>query len=431
MTQTVLNFPNISSSKGCVLSHALAEEDPDNFGLLYTNKTQEMTNIFKNVCDECLLAKFGLRENSLKNSLENYPNCSSSFFNKSNSREIYEGPYLQACNVTNNSNNTADCVFPRNTVIIPCGQLLVDIMMSDFETLFNHSSIVPGYNLNMGVDDDTYGTINPYIYNYFRQIFYKIVCGEKKFQVKEANNLVDQICEQMKSTNKHRFSFVYRSEILKMGNIIIPTALFSVYVAKGQICLVNRDKQLKYNVSKYQTRTPDDLSQDKCTELKLVLKSHVKDIPHIQPLQIQKANSMAKTMMLPIRDEMIKNKQYLKNIFGDEPSAVLHFESYCISSIVTTNNSERIRDFLPNVEYIPCLGLISTQDICHGDYLVSEKDIKLDDLLKLKTNLETNEIQFEDPGDCTPIYDKVEKNTCLPRRRNLTRYNIHRFHHNF
>lgn len=438
MTQIPLSYPNLTifTRKGCVLSHELAKLDPHNFGQLYSNETTEYTHIFKNICNECLLAKFGLRENVLNFTIENFPSCSM-YFNR-NIKDIYEGPYIQACNVVNDHTNL-DVVFPKNTIIFPAGQLIVDTLMSDFETLFNYSSEIPNYELTYNTNKFNF-ILNPSIYRYFKQLFYTVVCGGSTVQDDNSSlNLVDKVCKQIKGSMKNCLSIVYRNECLKLGNIFLSKAFHSKYVSEGKTIDLNPDKTIKIKSSSYNdVPLADSLTQDKSITRTITLNNTTtfNDIPGVTASQIIRANSTAQQSMLSIRDEMVKNKPYLeKYIINTAPDTMklevvntsekVHVLSYCIPSQVKYNN-ETIRQLIYNVSWQDGIGLVAETDICHGDFLVGNMIVELDKLIQHKTNHKSEEIQFEDPGDCDSI--NVETFHCQPRTRTFTRQNIHKFH---
>jgi hypothetical protein len=133
--------------QSCVLSHKLVDIDKKNFGKQYANANGRNTAIFPRICSNCFAMKFGLFESFHTESF-NFLNC---IINKTQGLEMkdrLEGPYLRAFKSENKIIENIDLVFPKNCIIIPSGELLVDILMSDSDHLFNKSKSVPTIQLS-------------------------------------------------------------------------------------------------------------------------------------------------------------------------------------------------------------------------------------------------------------------------------------------
>lgn len=301
---------NLENKTQCVLSHKLIEKDNGS------------TNIFPAICPGCLAHKFGLIEKSFEDHMFG---CSIN----NNNKTFVEGPYLCAVRKPK-----CEVVYPKDTVILPCGYWVFHILSTDRLNLFRDADKIPKVRFR----DKEY-IMNKFVFDYFRSIHRKFLENEI-FVGKEIPNLLG----------------LFELDSLLMCSIVQPSASQS------------RIKQSSYKGNVLDTK---DYLVDTDTE-------SLKRIPkNTEPFV--KDYLAFLTNYLEYRLETLEPIfQNITNVTGKQ------IASFCIPGVITDENDVIYRQMDFNVTWKEKIGLVAVRDIYPEEMLIIDASIKFSEFKNLK-----------------------------------------------
>lgn len=392
-------FPDLANSimsgkftncvnRDCLLSHKLGEIDRDNFGKLYVGN-QTATNIFPHICQHCLLAKFGLYESFVElGTIDCIVKKSPKVGDK------LAGPFLKASSIKNIENNKKKVVFPNNAVVLPSGQSLMEILMSNPHDLYDVNKNVPTI-----LNATNEYSLNAFIYGYFKRI-HDVVSDQTSSRVNESQlkTMEDVLqCENIANLNQYLKASAEVDAML-MSQLIQPSGSLSKYVVNGESSILD-NKQIKVVILPKLLSSPER-ADDKSASVTLGIWNSSKNIYSIGRKEIQLLNQFLSGHVFSTRQLIVNRKLGLQKLFEDShgDSAIqLHVSSFCFpKQIMNTNECKKVK-YNPNCSFIPGIGLVSTADICEGDVLIIDRNVYLDHFVRLKmSNYEDYTIYNED-----------------------------------
>lgn len=248
------HLPALASSNtcinvDCVLSHTLANCDPNNFGLHYAGQKVIPTNIFPRICRNCLSAKFGLFE-VIQNENMSLVNCIVKKAQGADPEMRAEGPFLKAYK---NSPSIVDkqlVVFLEGTLIIPSGQILMDILMAGREKLHNVNNKIPKIICSFEDDRSKMTMIlNPYLYSYFKHM-HVLQTTPSKTQSRKFTRFEDLLIPDQSLNPFQCLQSSYEVDTFVISNLLNPLAANSTFVKEGKILrFENNDKEITIKIS--------------------------------------------------------------------------------------------------------------------------------------------------------------------------------------
>jgi len=404
--------PYVFGSDCCQASHVLKDEDRDNFGRLYKDgQLAARSFTFLPLCKGCLFAKFGLIEDTAAtaNNLQCY------FARKTSANSCHlgrEGPFLRAYKTTENLYRQ-NVVFEKNTVILPVGQLLIDIFMMEPGILFLRDFNTVQLKLNY--DPNPYN-VNNYLYLYFKML-HQLYVSKVNVSSKRAVRNADEFTDQQYSVVHHMLQdghaeASYKSEAFLLGNLINPSSGVSVYVTEGNRIEYAQDRTVYVDVKDHTPQTLEPVLDEDSHYATTVIHNHKSSIPLLDQQDVRNVNNWAfadtnnfhtfvhsrKESLLAYFEEDVNDKLHLDKIY----SAIgLHLAHMCVPSHIvdkTWSNTEPtytvLRSLKPNVKYVEGLGLISTKTICVGDFLVINMATTIDRFMATKGSNSPNAIFY-------------------------------------
>jgi hypothetical protein len=406
----------ICITQSCVLSHRLAEFDRKNFGQQYSESSGN-TNVFPRICDNCLVAKFGLFESMHKEEAVNYINCLQLYLQgKEGKQSNIEGPYLNAFKSVIDIVPETDVVFEEGTIIIPAGKLLIDLIMTETDILFNKTRIIPKIKLKHKYDIDLLTlTLNPYIYSYFYHLHDRLTLPDQKNKKPhEYKYFEDILCLDKKNDNEC-LDATFEIDALLMSNLINPLASTSSYVSEAKTIPIKEDKLLYVVLDQVDPINPPTTAELSSLDNSLYSTVEFKneefgelnkvDIKCVTKEKLQHFNSLLLSHIMGMKQLIVNRQLGLLGYFkkNDDPddniySAIgLHIASFCFPSAITKNGTEIVRKVFPNVKWIEGIGLISTSNICQNELLVIDQSVDISDFIRLKMSNYEQSIKYSIP----------------------------------
>ena len=378
----------------CKATHYLAAVKAD-FAKVYEGR-HTPTTIFPSLCEGCLLAKYGLYEAYEKDASFNLANC-----NFPHPKNI-EGPYLKAFKPSDTLNGDAYVVFVKGDIILPVGQLLVDVLSSYSDFVFTKDNQGPSIQITSSKGPRQY-RLNPNLYSYFRSLRDR---HHKPFNI---NNLIKRfsILEQMMIKNMHKIPdkqmLCHESDMFIFGNLLTPDSIESHFVRGVNLVPKGEPAEADFMFEIKKTK-PGVNVVEKMMDSKshyVTLRPHetlqrVKDIEEANDHQIRHMNSIIKPFILDVRQAIVNSKPFLSKYFGksDNRSAVdLYVSSFCYPNNVG-DPADADRFLLENCSYVEGVGLVATGTICNNDFLVIDKSVNVPNLIKLKMCNPENMIEY-------------------------------------
>jgi hypothetical protein len=385
-----LSYSPVCHNQNCLLSHELVTLDKNNFGLYY--KSEEYpTNLFVRVCNNCLLAKFGLYERDNDNT--SFLNCILTKTQHDDKNFRTEGPFLHAYKTIPHVVADESIAFLENTIIIPSGVILMDLFMSDREELFDRDGTIPTVREN----GKSY-RINPYIYGYLHLIHDLQTAPSTKpqLQLDQVKNF-EEILYQTSNldANLKCLAGTYEREVFMMSNLVHPLAALSNYVTTGtNYKLKSQPKQIDVSIRKNEIIPPETAelaSSNKHINLTVTANGPFQGKTKLEVRKVIAFNQIVQTSGLSMRQLIVNRKKWLSKYFNTDIKTVysaiaLHILSFCVPSIIRKPDEATYRRFYPNVTFIEGIGLVSTKDICINETLIANTSVGIDDFIKLKMN---------------------------------------------
>jgi hypothetical protein len=413
---------NFCGFRKCISSHKMANVEPYNIGQYYAGGAVDptrYTDLFPSICQSCLLAKFGL--------VESYNTANKTVYNcilektQGTSAIRSEGPYLRAFKPSTSLVKRNAIVFEADTIIVPSGQVLLDILMSDPEKLYNDQKVpkviahVDGTLIGSNVNLERKYTLNPYLFGYFKHIYDAMSCNSTiDTRGTEFTKLEHFISDKvMKASDNIYLNTSYELDAFVLSDLITPTAGRSCYVRHAET-LKLVDKTMFVEVV---AAEPDPAAyRDQYTaanEHSLVATVQSMDfrekIEGVKPETIRDLLDNLNPHLYTTRQIMVNREPTLRNYFADRnhlptrSSTALHVSSMCVPSlIVETEMREEakvLKRIKPNVMWVEGIGLCSTGPICDNDYLVINETVDIDDFIRIKVNSHKRTITYRDPKD--------------------------------
>lgn len=378
----------------CVLSHKLATFDSKNFGKLYLG-TQHPTNTFPRICNHCLLAKFGLFDSYNKEGLTSM-NCIYYETQGTDTTDRKEGPLLRALKPVSNILSDFEIVFEKDTIILPCGQLLIEVMTSDPELLFNKNKNVP----RVDTKDDKIYSLNPYTYSYFKHLHDKqtIPINNDKLDYK---TFEDILCVG-NSKNSTDLACTSEVDLLLMSNLITPIAAESNYIKKAKVAKLDDEKKLHITITAITIVDPVELAEStKSPYCELKVDDPLVDVVCVSSKEFEHFNGIMFGYIQTMRHLIIQRLQGLKNYFDESINSIksasgLHIASFCVPSKIM-KGPYIYRGLQPNCTWKECIGLVSTEQICSNQLLIIDQSVKLEHFVRLKMNQYEETIRYATP----------------------------------
>ena len=400
--------PYVYGNDCCQASHALKHQDTNNFGGLYKNSqlsTRSLT--FLPLCKGCLLAKFGLLEDVVKttNNLQCYYNRKT----MNNTCDHEDGPFLRAFKTTGNVYKKT-VAFENNTIILPAGQLLLDVFMMEASKLFLRDL----NTVEVVINSKSY-FMNNYLYLYFKMLhqMYAYNVNLTSPFVRNTDEFNDQQFSILHHMIKDGYSNIsYKCEAFLLGNLINPTGGVSHYVKDGEMINYSQyDKKVHVTlVHKPQAKGEEPVLDDGSHYVITEITNPRSKIKGVQKQTLQNFNDHAYVNTNDFQTFIHNRKRSMEDYFvrglGDNiQSAIgLHLAHMCIpSSIVdreeppTSTSYKKLRTLKANVKYVEGVGLLSTRTICHGDFLIIDTATLIDNFMSIKGCNVGNSVSFNDP----------------------------------
>ena len=402
--------PYVYGNDCCQASHALKHQDTNNFGGLYKNSqlsTRSLT--FLPLCKGCLLAKFGLLEDAVKttNNLQCYYNRKT----MNNTCDHEDGPFLRAFKTTGNvyKKNVA---FETNTIILPAGQLLLDLFMMEPSKLFLHD-----LNTAVVVINGADYFMNNYLYLYFKRLhqMYAYNVNLTSPFVRNTDEFNDQQYSILHHMIKDGYSNIsYKCEAFLLGNLINPRGGVSHYVQDGEMINYSQyDKKVHVTlaIKPQAVGKEEPVLDDDSHYVTTSIDNPTSKIKGVAKQTLQNFNDHAyvntNDFQTFIHNRKRSMEEYFERSLGDKDikSAIgLHLAHMCIpSSIVDTEGTptsksyKTLRTLKANVKYVEGVGLLSTRTICHGDFLIINMATLIDHFMSIKGCNVGNSISFNEP----------------------------------
>lgn len=391
--QPLLALSPFCNDKICLLSHKLPQLDKQNFGKYYVANTEAPTNLYIRVCNNCLLAKYGLYESD-NNDNTSFLNCIIKKTQNDEDKQIrVEGPYLKAYKTIPHVVNDEDKVFEKYTIILPAGNILMDIIMADKEHLFNVDSTLPKVLLTLSPGPLTVMyKLNPYIYGYFNHIHNIQTAPSTKqdLNLDKIKSFEDLLYQKSESENdKFCLAGIYEHEAFAMSNLIRSLAAESHYVKTGKNLILSPNKTLRVTLSG--NRDNDNDAELALTSKHINVETTIANANGKLSLGIEKVNGLNQIIQLgglSVRQLISNRKEGLRNYFKKQDkfysADALHTLSFCVPSKITDSNNEIYRELMPNVTFLEGVGLVSTSDICKNELLIADIEVSLKDFIRLK-----------------------------------------------
>lgn len=363
-------------NQDCVLSHKLSELDPANFGKFYIGK-QSPTNLFPRICRHCLLGKFGLYEAYVD--VQPFAICHK--LQAVDNKDV--GPFLKASKAIVNLVNPAKVVFPSDTIILPAGQILLELLMADPEYLYNIKKKIP-----VITHDQKDYFLNHYIYGYFKYI-HEIITNPANSNREKPNQMktLDDVlwCENL-TNSIHPLQVSAEVDAIFMSHLVQPTGSLSGFIVSGESSTIDETKELNINIIDDVVNTPELVSDKRSRLVRVEIKNPKVNIHHVNPTNIQLLNQILSGYLLTVKQLILNRKSGLNEYFNDnvDSSAIqLHISSFCLPFKIM-RGTDVLLQYQPNCKYIPGLGLVSISTICEGDLLIVERTVNVENFKRLK-----------------------------------------------
>lgn len=415
----------------CLLSHKLVAADSKNFGKQYSD-AQHATNMFPRICNHCMLSKFGLYDSNHKEGMT-FMNCPKDFTQGTDNVERAEGPFLRAFKPVANIIDDINVVFEKNTIILPCGQLLIEILTAQPEVLYNKNKKIPLVKVSTtddiesgttaaitaaaNDDNDTPYKLNPYLFSYFKHLHDRQTLPANRNK-RDYKFLEDILCNGgLDSSNE--LACTTEVDLLLIANLINPIAALSNYISLAETVALNDDKTLTVSIGS-NTRpvgTTDDEElpdQEDSSFCKLnVVTRPLEKIPGIEARQLQHVNGVFFSYTLNMRQLISNRFKGLLHYFSKKVAPLkdiksasgLHVASFCLPHCIM-QGSNVVRKLHPNCAWIECIGLVATSDICENELLIIDETVPLEHFVRLKLNQYSEAIQYASPTvDDTAVTD--------------------------
>lgn len=347
----------------CALSHELISFKDNDYYEKYKTKS---TITFPAICRACLAYKFGLIEKKMSN--ESLLGCSILKLNY----KYEEGPYLcvreeeKEAKEKGKRDSNSKVAFRKDTVIIPCGYWLYDILMGDTLQLFNNKNLIPKI-LKAGVEY----TINQYIFNYFRSIY-------KFLSTKEVENkFMDHVITYLWGLNETDPNFdmlgTYELDSLFICGLVQPTYINSIICKDEKNAILTGlnvlEGDIAYEILYDKYKNEEDMEVDSSK----LIEDYTKFLLNY----------------IVIRKKILE--KHYSDVTGDLPGRQI--ASFCIpSTIISDDDSATIyRKLKHNVIWVQYIGLVAYRDIYYEEMLIIETILTLGNFKHLKIQEETNE----------------------------------------
>lgn len=373
--QSVLSVSHCINQE-CVLSHKLATLDSANFGKFYTGK-QYPTNLFPRICKHCLLGKFGLYEARVD--IQPFANCVGRNVQAADNKNV--GPFLKAFKSIENLIDRAKVVFPSNTIILPSGQILMELLMTNPEYLFNVKKKIP----IVRVGGKEY-FLNHYIYGYYKRMHEIASNPANSAKPSQMKSLDDVLwCENL-TRAIHPLQASAEVDTVFMSQLIQPTGSLSAYVKKGESSIIDETKTLNITTTD-DLKTGKELASDKTSYLANVVVTNLqKNISGVELEKVQYLDQALAGELVSTRQLIIRRKVGLQEYFEEAKhnSAIqLHISSFCLPCKIKRGGTVFL-EYQPNCKFIPGLGLVSISTICTGDLLIIDRTVDIENFRRLK-----------------------------------------------
>lgn len=387
MTQVITRYrpkkykKRMHDSPQCAFSHMFQNKyENDNLKKLYSNPNGlTFSSMFNGVCKACFVSKFGLFESSETN-LHQFTCAVPPKINSSNT--LLQGPFLRAYKPSY-SIVKDNVVFPKGTVIFPCGNLLLDILMSSENNLYGNNK--PPF-IEKGAD---IFFLNPYIYTYFKYLYEYTICFPSSTPTVNNSTRFDTLfCSQVKTTLSC-LSAIYDIDAIIMSQLTDARGDESLYVTKA--------KRLNIKDRVSVTRNNEGaLSYMEETQTEML------DMEFVTPAEVMKTYTKLAKRTLKMKQVMDDRQTFLKDLYLERALAAgedvnifigiscpkseicppdkyknklkttfeFHCSSYCIPGIVLNKEGQPLSILNPNVQFVEDVGLVAMSDICHLEYLV-------------------------------------------------------------
>lgn len=401
----------------CLLSHTLSELDTNNFGKFYTGK-QSPTNIFPRICQHCLLAKFGLYEAFVE--FGPFVNCVVKKSQKPN--DNLAGPFLKAYKSIQNVSNRRNVVFANHTIILPSGQLLMEILMSSAEDLFNKDDSIP--KILHGLE---HLYLNTFMFGYFKHMHDVMTNPSSQREKPSQPKTLDEIlwCENMTNSN-HQLQATAEVDTMLMSQLIQPTGSLSKYVVSGESTILE-DKRLVIAMFRKGSIVTQERATDKESAVVTIgIWNLSKDIYPFQIQKVQYLNQYLTVQTTTMRQLIVNRKLGLQNYFinsKDNSAIDLHISSFCFPRKIMEGD-KTVQEYKPNCTFIPGIGLVSIGDICEGDLLIITRNVYLDKFTRLKMANYEDALRYNEINPKTTLSNHYEKEVRIPISKSCMYGNI-------
>lgn len=376
-----------SLDDSCKSNHILAKLNK-NFGAFYVGK-ETPSSIFPNICTSCLLAKYGLYEDYEFDTVVNMANCN---FPSPKNRE---GPYLKAFKPTFTLYNNQFVTFEKNTIIIPCGQILIDLLSSDKDFIYNRN--FEGPSIRLKKNNELY-SLNPYLYSYFRSLRNLHHDQVDVKSISKNYSLIEKMMANTLYTLPSVNMIVHEGDQFLHGNFLTPDSYESLYAQGKQLNSIN-NVTIEINNLPYTPENDaskiEDILDTKSLYVNAKYLTDSTDMKEAKSHQIKQLNTFVKTLVMNTRVAIINSKPRLKEYFRNnkKSAAQLYVSSFCMPANVIENN-DVIRQFLPNCAYYEGIGLVAIEPICRTDFLVVDEAVNAEQLIYLKMCNPENLIEY-------------------------------------
>lgn len=319
---------DLENKTRCALSHKLKKT------MDIYEKYNGSTNIFPAICLGCLAYKFGLIEKSFAD-----PMLGCSVLSLDNLHSVFvEGPYL--CTLFKPK---CEVVFPKDTVILPCGYWVFDILLTNRSNLFRDVNKMPKVRFR-----GTEYLMNKYMFDYFRSIH--------EFVSKHKNHQITNIFGRDSDIN---ILGLFELDGLLMCGLVQPGASQSHYLKKKSVLpLKQKVLDTKHYYSVDNVTLPDGT------------KPLVEDFTSFLTNYLEHR--------LETLESMFNN---IANVTGKQ------IASYCIPNIITDEKLVIYRQMEFNVTWVEKIGLVAIRDIYPEEMLVIDASLNFIDFKNLKITL--------------------------------------------
>lgn len=371
----------------CILTHLLPSIKPKDF---LNEKPRIMTSAFPNFCDACLSNKFGLSECYYKGD-SFFMNCmnKNAKIRKTTSTIYHEGPYFKALRSDNG------IAFEKDTIIFPVGSWLLDILTSDFHSLYHYFS----YFLKIIYKGDQY-SLNPYIFDYFKNL--NIARRQPQPDVTRIDSFSD-ILNYCLIPTQDLYDYIYDVDSILMCQLLNPTAAHSKYISEGKSIILEENKSVEIKVD--EIKDPNRLVTESKNVIVSTCTTHVKETATEEQPRMKSLDKVLFSYISPMRVAIQSSGLFLSSYFDDKVSEamVLNIASHCVPMCIK-NNDTLIRKVTPNTRFIEGIGLVTTSIIYKNSYLIIDKTVALEKFVTFKMNRSLHNESLNVSSTLTELY---------------------------